>query len=175
MALDVGELFERYHGVVYRRCLVLLRNPEDAAEAVQEVFEHALKGLGRFHLRSSPLTWLYAIATRHCLQQVRNRSARGVKSVLLNVAVPHADAAGHLAVRLDLDRLAMSLDASDVELAVYAYRDELTQEEIADVLRLSRKTVGKRLKVLADRLARVLGQSGANPAVRPAPSGEAIT
>ena len=33
MFLDVGQLFERYHGVVYRRCLALLRHEDDAADA----------------------------------------------------------------------------------------------------------------------------------------------
>jgi RNA polymerase sigma-70 factor, ECF subfamily len=157
MALDVGELFERYHGVVYRRCLTLLRNPDDAAEAVQDVFERALGGLGRFRLRASPLTWLYAIATRHCLQQVRNRNARELKTILLDHDTAHVDAAGRLAARADIDRAISSLPAADLELAIYAFRDELTQEEIAEVMRLSRKTVGKRLRSLGDRLAGVLG------------------
>src|SRR6185436_2175003 len=83
MALDVGELFERYHGVVYRRCLALLRQPDDAAEAVQEVFTAAVSGLGRFRLQSQPLTWLYAIATRHCLKHLRDRGTHELKAVLL--------------------------------------------------------------------------------------------
>ena len=153
MALDVGELFERYHGVVYRRCLALLRDPEDAAEAVQEVFERAVSGLGRFRLKASPLTWLYAIATRHCLQHLRNRSVRELRLLLLRPDAASRDAAVSLAARTDLERAVASLEPHDVELAVYAFRDEMTQDEIAEVMRLSRKTVGKRLRLLSDRLA----------------------
>src|SRR6476660_6083233 len=83
MSLDVGELFERYHGVVYRRCLALLRQPDDAAEAVQAAFEAALSGLGRFRLKAQPLTWRYAIATRHGLKQLRYRNSHDLKQVLL--------------------------------------------------------------------------------------------
>ena len=150
MTLDAGELFERYHGVVYRRCLALLRNEDDAAEAVQDVFEHAVAGLGRFRLRSAPLTWLYSIATRHCLQQLRNRSARTLKDSLL-FADP-ASIQPDLAARADLDRALASLDARDQELVVYAFRDGLTQDEIAEVIHQSRKTVGKRLRELSKRL-----------------------
>jgi len=154
MALDAGELFERYHGVVYRRCRALLRDPEDAAEAVQEVFERAISGLGRFHLRAAPLTWLYAIATRHCLQQLRNHSARALKDALLT-AEPDS-VSPDLAARTDLERALALLDPKDQELVVYAFRDGMTQDEIADVVRLSRKTVGKRLRQLSEHLTLTL-------------------
>jgi RNA polymerase sigma-70 factor (ECF subfamily) len=150
MSLDAGELFERYHGVVYRRCLALLRDPEDAAEAVQEVFERAVSGLGRFRLKSAPLTWLYSIATRHCLQQMRNRSSRALKHTLL--CADPATILPDLATRADLDRALADLSAGDQELVAYAFRDGLTQEEISEVMRLSRKTIGKRLSALSQRL-----------------------
>ena len=158
MSLDVGELFERYHGVVYRRCLALLRQPDDAAEAVQEVFEAAISGLGRFKLKSAPLTWLYAIATRHCLQQLRNKNARELKHVLI------ADESSHqidFAGRADLERTLATLSLAELELTVLAYRDGLTQEEIASVLRTSRKTVGKKLGALSSKLQLRLHQGAA--------------
>ena len=101
MALDIGELFERYHGVVYRRCQNLLRDPHDAEEAVQEVFVAAISGFGRFRLRSAPLTWLYSVATRHCLQRLRNQNAQALKRSLF-----HEEEAVELdlAGRADLER-----------------------------------------------------------------------
>ena len=149
MALGVGELFERYHGVVYRRCLALLRNDDDAAEAVQEVFVAALSGFGRFRLHAAPLTWLYAIATRHCLQQLRNRSAREVKHALF---VDVEEARADLAARTDLERALSTLSLEELELVTLAFRDGLTQEEISEVTRQSRKTVGKKLTRLTDKL-----------------------
>lgn len=149
MALGVGDLFERYHGVVFRRCLALLRNEDDAAEAVQEVFVAAIAGLGRFRLRASPLTWLYAIATRHCLQQLRNRSARELKHALfVDATVEYPD----LAARADLERVLARLSLEELELTVHAFRDGLTQEEIAELMRTSRKTVGKKLSRLTEKL-----------------------
>ena len=146
--LDVGALFERYHGVVYRRCLALLRQPDDAAEAVQEVFEKAISGLGRFRLHAAPLTWLYAIATRHCLQSLRNRSVHELKAVLL--VEPGTFELDE--TRTDLTRTLEALSLEELELVAHAYRDGLTQDEISEVTRQSRKTVGKKLKVLSDKL-----------------------
>src|SRR4051812_45165121 len=122
MALDAGELFERYYGVVYRRCLALLKQPDDAAEAVQDVFASAVAGLGRFRLRSAPLTWLYAIATRHCLQVLRNRSTQALKHALF-VELPAS--APDLASRSDLDRVLSTLSLRELELVAHSFRDGL--------------------------------------------------
>lgn len=149
MAFGVGELFERYHGVVYRRCMGLLRNEADAAEAVQEVFVSAVSGLGRFRLHASPLTWLYAIATRHCLQQLRNRSTRELKHALF---IEADEVRADLAARTDLERALRNLSLEELELVTHAFRDGLTQDEIAEVTRQSRKTVGKKLKRLTEKL-----------------------
>ncbi len=149
MSLDAGQLFERYSGVVYRRCLGLLKQPDDAAEAVQEVFAAAVSGLGRFRLRAAPLTWLYAIATRHCLQMLRNRSAHALKHALF---VEASSVTFDLAARTDLDRALQALSMAELELVTHAFRDGLTQDEIADVTRQSRKTVGKKLAALSAKL-----------------------
>lgn len=149
MALGVGELFERYHGVVYRRCLALLRNDADAAEAVQEVFVAAISGFGRFRLRASPLTWLYAIATRHCLQQLRSRSSHALKHTLfVEDEARNVDLAG----RADLERALGGLSLEELALVTHAFRDGLSQDEIAEVTRQSRKTVGKKLKRVTEKL-----------------------
>ncbi len=157
--LDAGELFERYHGTVYRRCVALLRNSDDAAEAVQDVFEKAIAGLGRFRLHSAPLTWLYAIATRHCLQVLRNRSVHELKAVLLVEPGTYVIDEG----RADLMRTLELLDLEELELVAHAYRDGLTQDEIAEVTRQSRKTVGKKLRALGERLRLELKAEEAPP------------
>lgn len=154
MALDIGQLFERYHGVVYRRCLGLLRHEADAEEAVQEVFVAAISGLGRFRLRSAPLTWLYAVATRHCLQRLRNQDTRALKLVLLREEeAVEVDLAG----RSDVERVLAGLSLAELELVTLSFRDGLTQEEIAQVTRQSRKTVGKKLARLEHALTGLSG------------------
>jgi RNA polymerase sigma-70 factor (ECF subfamily) len=158
--LDIGDLFERYQGVVYRRCMALLRQPDDASEAVQEVFEKAIAGLGRFRLSSQPLTWLYAIATRHCLQQLRNRSLHELKAVLLvEPGVVVIDE-----THVDLSRVLERLSLSELELVTHAYRDGLTQDEIAEVTRQSRKTIGRKLAALAEKLRLELKAADSTPA-----------
>src|SRR5690554_4926860 len=68
-----AELVERHHRRLLRVCERLLGNPEDARDAVQEVFLKVLRKAGGFRPRALVSTWLYRIAVNHCLNQLRRR------------------------------------------------------------------------------------------------------
>jgi RNA polymerase sigma-70 factor (ECF subfamily) len=64
-------------------------------------------------------------------------------------------------VGLDLlAKLLNELDESETEVLTYRYLDDMTQEEIASLLGLSRKTVGKRLERVSAAVRRLTGGPG---------------
>ena len=67
------ELVRRYRDRVYRLCTKILRHEEDAAEALQDAFLSAYRGLPRFKSESTFSTWLYRIATNASLMKLRRR------------------------------------------------------------------------------------------------------
>ncbi|NOT34930.1 MAG: sigma-70 family RNA polymerase sigma factor [Candidatus Eisenbacteria bacterium] len=67
------ELVRRYQDRVYRLTAKILRNDEDAAEALQDAFLSAFKGLKNFKAESTFSTWLYRIATNAALMKIRRR------------------------------------------------------------------------------------------------------
>jgi RNA polymerase sigma-70 factor (ECF subfamily) len=67
------ELVRRYRDRVYRLCSKILRNEDDAAEALQDAFLSAYRGLPRFKSESTFSTWLYRIATNASLMKLRRR------------------------------------------------------------------------------------------------------
>jgi RNA polymerase sigma-70 factor (ECF subfamily) len=64
--------------VVARR---ILRNEEDAQDAVQEAFLSAFKDIGRFEGRSLLGTWLHRIAVNAALGRLRTRQRRPERSI----------------------------------------------------------------------------------------------
>jgi RNA polymerase sigma-70 factor (ECF subfamily) len=70
-AFDV--LVERYRDRVYRLSLKILRNEDDAAEALQDAFLSAYRGLKSFKAESTFSTWLYRVATNASLMKYRKR------------------------------------------------------------------------------------------------------
>ena len=66
-------LVNRYEGKVYRLAMRMLRNQEDAEDALQEAFLQVYRGLKGFEGRSSFSTWLFRLATNVCLMKIRHR------------------------------------------------------------------------------------------------------
>jgi RNA polymerase sigma-70 factor, ECF subfamily len=147
---DAAALFRRYGPAIHRRCVGLLRDPEAARDAVQEVFLRAHAHAGRFRGDAAPFTWLYRIATTHCLQQLRNRRRREAK---LESLAPPEPPKSDLDARIDLLRLFAEEDEDTLAIAHLRWIDGLTLEEVAEVVGLSRKTVAKRLDDLRARSA----------------------
>ncbi|HEX9761145.1 MAG TPA: sigma-70 family RNA polymerase sigma factor [Candidatus Acidoferrales bacterium] len=64
-------LVTHHQALVYNLLLSMLGNPADAADATQEVFLRAYRGMPGFRRGSSLKTWLYRIAIRQALNQRR--------------------------------------------------------------------------------------------------------
>jgi RNA polymerase sigma-70 factor (ECF subfamily) len=67
------ELVDRYRDKVYRLCFKILRHEDDAAEALQDAFLSAFRGIKNFKVESTFSTWLYRIATNASLMKYRKR------------------------------------------------------------------------------------------------------
>lgn len=152
---EIDFLYGRYRGMVFRRCLSLLGDKELAKEATQDVFLQVIRSLPGFRGECSPLTWIYRIATTHCLRLIKRQGLfEAYQAECLetetNVLLPKI---GAIDARRALLKLYRGLDPLSREVFVYAYVDELSQDEIAGIVGKSRKTVGKRLGRIRHRLA----------------------
>jgi len=84
-AAAFGVLFERYEQRMLRITLRILRNWEDAEDAVQQAFERAFVHLKAFQGQSRFSTWLTRIAINEALLMLRRRR-RGHASLENNAA-----------------------------------------------------------------------------------------
>jgi RNA polymerase sigma-70 factor (ECF subfamily) len=63
----------RYRDKVFRLAYKILRHEDDAAEALQDAFLSAYKGLKNFKSESTFSTWLYRVTTNAALMKYRKR------------------------------------------------------------------------------------------------------
>src|SRR6185437_11222558 len=103
-----------------------------------------------------PMTFVYRVATNLCLNHLRAQRVRTRADAPPEPALEPAQAdARELLVHL-LDRL----DERALQIATLHFFDGLTQEEIAEVVGLSRKTIGLELQKIR-ALAVALGGGAA--------------
>jgi RNA polymerase sigma-70 factor (ECF subfamily) len=147
----VEALYREYGPAIHRRCLRLLGDRSEAQEMTQEVFIRAFNHLDRIQAGSSALPWLYEIATRLCINHLRNERRHALQ--LARVAVPEpASPQGKALLDRELASEVLSqFDERTGVIALYALVDGMTQEEVAKALGLSRRTVGTRLRQFLER------------------------
>jgi RNA polymerase sigma-70 factor (ECF subfamily) len=66
----------------------MLRNPQDAEDALQETFLQVFRGLPGFEGRSQFFTWLFRLATNVCLMKIRHRETEPSKLLPLEDYLP---------------------------------------------------------------------------------------
>jgi RNA polymerase sigma-70 factor, ECF subfamily len=66
-------LVEMYQNPIYNLCYRMLGDPGEAEDAAQEAFLRAYSQLHRYDPARSFKTWLFSIASHHCIDRLRRR------------------------------------------------------------------------------------------------------
>jgi len=88
-------LVNRYEGKVYRLAMRMLRNQEDAEDALQESFLQVYRGLKGFEGRSAFSTWLFRLATNVCLMKIRQKETEPAQLLPLEEYLPQHEEGVH--------------------------------------------------------------------------------
>ena len=159
----IGEFQRPVYGLVYR----MVSDPADAADTTQDVFLKVFRGMKSFHGESSLKTWIYRIALHEAANRKRwwfrhkaqETSIEPVESDLASGDGQSAAMQNALTDRRDspFDNVAhrevqKRVDA-ELRLLAEPYRtalilrdlEEMSYEEIADVLQISLGTVKSRI------------------------------
>jgi RNA polymerase sigma-70 factor, ECF subfamily len=152
---------------VYTLCLRILRDPDDAAEATQDAYLKAWRGLSSFRGDALFTTWLYRVAANAAISRQRSRKRRreherGGDEVLTQIA-----ASGSLeteaVARLDVRLLEKCVDRlPDHYRSVVILRDVygLTLEEIASQMKISQTAAKVRLHRARKKLREMMFAEG---------------
>jgi RNA polymerase sigma-70 factor (ECF subfamily) len=154
-------LVRKYQDRVYNLCRYMLQDPEDAQDAAQDAFLKAYKGLKGFRPDSSLYTWIYRIAVTTCLDYKRRSHREASRSEPLNENLPseeplpeqlYASAEIPRSIQLAVQKLPEKLRAAIVLREI----EELSYEEIAEVLHTSPGTVKSRIARAREGLRHLL-------------------
>ena len=145
----INELHRKYAGIIYDLCVQILKDPAEAEDAVQETFLNAFRAMDSFSYGDNYLPWLYRIGTNACLKMLRTKKRKGALPMEnIETAANNAtfsDPAEKLSVRAQLETLQHKLDERNMEILVSHFVLGMNQQEVADMLGISRRAVVKRL------------------------------
>lgn len=87
----LGELYGRYMELVYGVCLKYFKEPEEAKDAVINIFEELVTKLKKYDV-SNFKSWLYQLTKNHCLMKIRGAKS---KPVIVDVDLMHLGENNH--------------------------------------------------------------------------------
>ena len=103
-------IFERYHQELYRYCRAILKDPDEAQDALQSTMASALRSLPGDERQIALRPWLYRVAHNEAVSILRQRAGAPDPDQLPDPIVPGADLEAEARERLrtlvaDLDQL----------------------------------------------------------------------
>ncbi|HZZ75069.1 MAG TPA: sigma-70 family RNA polymerase sigma factor [Puia sp.] len=128
----LGALLERYTMLLYGVSMKYLKNPEEARDAVQQIFLKVITELQKYEV-SYFSSWLYMIAKNHCLMQLRNRR-HGISVDLVNEPVSEIndpDPLQNETLLKDLEDALQHLNSEQKTCIKMFYLDKMTYQAIA--------------------------------------------
>lgn len=151
-----GEIVNRWERKIFALCYGMLNREDEAKDAAQETFIAAYKNLNRFRGEAKVSSWLHRIAVNQCLTKKRREKTRSESFFDESESAeekffpaPGDKAPSNLAEkkeRLQAVRQAVgSLPPELKEIIVMKEFEEMTFQEISEVLEMPLSTVKSRL------------------------------
>jgi len=150
------DMYELYYQLVHRVCYRYTKNREEADDLSQEIFLKVHGSFAGFEGNSQPSTWLYRVATNHCLDHLRWKKRQtellaGYGDDLTFSRAPESSP-DNPAKRL-FRRLLETMDAANRQVVFLRFEVGLTHEEIAEICGVSRVAITKRLAKFQAKVA----------------------
>lgn len=135
-----SQLYRRYAGKVFAKCISMLADHGMARDATQDVFIKILLNLSKFTEQSSFSTWVYSITYNYCIDLIRKRK----KNILIFTEdmgrigkEADADVPDSVILEMETNRLEKVMDklpVGDKAILDMKYTDDMSIKEIGEVL-----------------------------------------
>jgi RNA polymerase sigma-70 factor, ECF subfamily len=154
------ELYRAHAGKLFSVACRMVGNPADAEDLLQEIFLSAHRKLDGFRGESALGTWLYRLATNHCLDHLRSRAAR-MNQVTDALDDEPGQAAGRTlaeqtVTKMDLERALARLPEGCRAAFVLHDVQGLEHREVAEVLGVAEGTSKSQVHKARQRLRALL-------------------
>jgi RNA polymerase sigma-70 factor (ECF subfamily) len=164
MHSTASDAYARYGPALLRKAERVLHSQDDAMDVVHQLFTDLLSK----PTTNLELPYLYRAVTNRCLNLIRDRKnrarlleARDVEGESYRTRIE--------SVVIDHDlllRLIAQLDRRSQEIVVYHFVDDMSQDEVAAMMGISRRAVVKRLGKIRERARRIGGSSSGSMEVQ---------
>jgi len=157
-------LYRRFQKPLHAYLTRLVRLPQIADELMNETMLEMWRSAGRFGGRSAVSTWLYGIARHKAIDHLRRRRDipldEEMASQLPDPSPNPEESVGHSVMADLIGRQMDRLSVEHREVLHLAYRDDMSVEEIAELIGCPANTVKTRMFYARKRMKEFLAEAG---------------
>lgn len=162
-----GLLIDRYEEKLARYIRRFIQNNDDVEDILQVIFIKSYTHLQSFDTTRSFNSWIYRIAHNESVNYLKRKGNEKISFTdFFDTFFPHPfaeeESDSHAILHERKDQLEMFLNKLSPkyrEVLVLYYYEDLSYQEISDVLQIPIATVGVRIKRAREALAKVLPQA----------------
>jgi RNA polymerase sigma factor (sigma-70 family) len=151
-SLYFSMLYRKYSGKVYGKCISILKNDDEAKDAVQDIFVKIMLNLGNFGEKSQFSTWIYSITYNFCIDNIRKRKKDKTlfsEDVERAPDIAEEDVPDEYLLEMDvkyLKRVLEELPTGDRMIILMKYQDDMSIKEIAEMIDKTESAVKMKIK-----------------------------
>ncbi|GLC89294.1 RNA polymerase sigma factor [Lysinibacillus piscis] len=142
-------IIEQYKNPLYATILRMTRQPHLAQDLVQEVFFKVYEQLGKYEATGSFKSWLYRVAINHCLDELRKKQYKIQNEQFTEEQLIEAEHPEIIYLKREkerqLEQLLSTLPEQERMILLLRYSNELSYEEISELLHISLSDVRNKL------------------------------
>lgn len=164
-----AQFYQRHNRPLFAFLVKLVRERTMAEEVLNETMLEIWRQAGRFEGKSSVTTWLFSIAHHKAVSRLRKKREVALDDDVAANIVDDSPAPDSLAADRNMSRMLQSLmerlSDDHREILHLAYFQELSVQEIAEILDLPENTVKTRMYYARQRLKSMLESAGVQGAI----------
>ncbi len=145
-------LYQRYASKVFGKCLSILKDYDEAKDAVQDIFVKIMTNLASFGERAQFSTWIYSITYNYCIDIIRKKKKE--KTLFTDDIERVPDIAAEevpdeFLLAMEVKRLKTILELlphSDRMILLMKYQDDMSIRDISEVMGKTESAVKMKIK-----------------------------
>lgn len=155
-------IYDRYSSLIYALSLHVLRNPQSAEDATQEVFLRLSRKAKAFNAaRGTLVSWLTVMARHQAIDALRRRQRETrIADAVIPIDRPHSNAPDYSGDRTTVRSILEKLPTQQREVLDLAYFAGFTHTEIAKQTGKPLGTVKSQIRLALQSLRRMLIPAG---------------
>ena len=156
--LEFTKMVKEQKSTIYTVCLMFSEDRDEVEDLVQETLVNMWRGFAQFESRSNSRTWVWRIAMNTCISYDRKNSRRKEETTSLDrIGIAKADVSDesndNKQIRMLHDRI-HRLGVFDRAI-VLLWLEDMSYEEIGEIVGISAKNVGVRLVRIREDLKKM--------------------